>query len=114
MIDVLLKTYLENELGIPVIFEKPKDVPESYVLIELTDEGKENHINSATFQFHCNSNSLYNSAVLTESVQELLENATTLPAISKSQIGGKSAYISVDKRYKYILTYNFTYYREET
>lgn len=115
MIDVLLKTYLDNELEIPVIFEKPKTVPESYVLIELIDAGKDNHIDAVTFQFHCHDTSLYNAAVLTETVEGLLENAISLPAISKSQFGGKRPEInSATKTYKYVLTYNFVYYREET
>lgn len=115
MIDVLLKTYLESGLDVPVIFEKPKTVPESYVLIELIDAGKDNHIDAVTFQFHCHANSLYNAAVFTETVEALLENAISLPAISKSQFGGKKPEInSTTKTYKYVLTYNFVYYREET
>lgn len=115
MIDVLLKNYLDNELAIPVIFEKPKTVPESYILIELIDAGKDNHIDAVTFQFHCHDTSLYNAAVLAETVEGLLENAISLPAISKAQFGGKRPEInSTTKIYKYVLTYNFVYYREET
>lgn len=112
MIDVLLKNYLESGLDVPVKFEKPKTVPESYVLIELIDAGKDNHIDAVTFQFHCHDTSLYNAAVLTETVEGLLENAISLPAISKSQFGGKKP--ETTKTYKYVLTYNFVYYREET
>lgn len=115
MIDVLLKDYLDNELAIPVVLEKPKQVPENYILIELIDGGEDNHINAATFQFHCHADSLYNAAVLADSVSALLKDAISLSAISKAQFGGKNPVInSATKTYKYVLTYNFVYYREET
>ena len=52
MIEVTLRDYLIRNLeNIPVLFEKPKQKPATYVLIHGIDSGVINHIQADTFSF---------------------------------------------------------------
>lgn len=114
MIEVVIKNYLLDILDVPVVLERPKDVPTSYVLMRLIDSGEINHISSATFIFEVVAGSLYEASVLSDELADALDGIVILDKITKAFPGGKSAETdSSDKTYKYILTYNFNYYKEE-
>lgn len=115
MIEVTLRNYLEANLeGIPVVMEQPKNPPQKYVMMRLADGGKVNHIDAATFFVDVIADNLYDAAALRDDVKDLLFNAITLDSITHSSIGGERANTdSANHVYKYELTYNFYYYREE-
>lgn len=50
--------------------ETPETMPETYVLIEKTGSGMNNHIKSATFAIQSYASSLYEAASLNEIVKE--------------------------------------------
>ena len=115
MIEVTLRNYLEANLeGIAVVMEQPKNPPSKYVLMRLSDSGRTNQIEAATFFVDVIADDLYEAAVLRDAVKDLLFNAITLDGITHSSIGGERANTdSANHVYKYELTYNFYYYREE-
>lgn len=113
MIEVTIRNYLEENMTIPVLFEKPKNVPSEYVLMELIDDGNVNHVNTSVFKFHCHGQSLYESAEIAETVTDLLDESISLEQISSAKIQTKSSVVdSATKSYKYEITYTFTYYRD--
>ena len=115
MIEVALRNYLETNLdGVPVFMEQPKDVPKKYVLMRLSDAGRINHIDAATFFVDVVAESLYAAAELRDLVKDLLFDAVSIDSITHASIGGERANTdSANHVYKYELTYNFYYYREE-
>lgn len=117
MIETALKNYLDTGLeSVPVMLEYPKKQPKQFVVLQLADSGKINHIDAATFFITVyDTDSLYEAAVLKEKVKDLLFDAISLPGISNSSIGQERAGTdSANHIYKYDLTFNFYYYREET
>lgn len=115
MIEVTLRNYLEVNLnGIKVVMEQPKNPPKKYVMMRLVDGGRINHVDAATLFVDVIADNLYDAAVLRDDVKDLLFNATTLDSITHASIGGERANTdSANHVYKYEMTYNFYYYREE-
>ena len=115
MIEVALRQYLADNLNkIAVVMEYPKNPPKKFVLLQLSDSGRINHIDAATFFLTVYADSLYTAAELKETVKDLLFDAITIPGITSSTLGQERAGVdSANHVYKYDLTFNFYYYREE-
>ena len=116
MIEIALREYLIDNLdNIPVVLEYPKNPKKKFILLQLADGGRTNHIDAATFFVTVYADTLYGAAELKDQVKELLLGATELPGITKSSIGQEQAGTdSANHVYQYNLTFNFYYYREET
>ena len=115
MIEVTIREYLSEVLNVPVYMEVPKNIPSEYVLLQLIDSGRINHIDAATLNVIVTSNSLYNVAELSNKVKDALLDSISLRCISHSDLGGEMASIdSANNKYQYALTFNFYYYKEET
>lgn len=116
MIEATIRKYLEDNLdNIPVLMEFPKNPPKKFIVMQLADGGKVNHIDAATFFLTVYANSLYEAAEVNEDVIDLLNDAISIPGITKSMLGqNQSGTDSANHLYTYNLTFNFYYYREET
>lgn len=115
MIEVTLREYLSDNLDVPVLMEHPKTSKKKFILLQLADAGRTNHIDMATFFINVYADSLYEAAELKEKVKTLLFDAISLPGITKSTLGqDQAATDSANHLYQYNLTFNFYYYREET
>lgn len=116
MIEATLRKYLEDNLdSIPVLMEFPKNPPKKFIVMQLADGGRVNHIDAATFFVTIYADSLYAAAQVNESVIDLLLDAIQLPGITNSILGqNQSGTDSANHLYTYNLTFNFYYYREET
>ena len=116
MIETTIKQYLSDNLeGIPVVMERPKKPVRKYILLQLADAGRKNHIDAATFFITIIADNYHEAASLRDKVKDLLFNAVILPCISHADMGSESG--STDSSnyvYQYDLTFNFYYYREET
>ena len=116
MIEVALRQYLADNLNkISVVMEYPKNPPKKFILLQLADAGRTNHIDAATFFVTVYADSLYTAAELKENVKDLLfASAMDLPGISSATLGQERVGTdSANHVYKYDLTFNFYYYREE-
>jgi hypothetical protein len=114
MIEVVLRDYLVEALEtIPVLFEKPKEKPERYVLIHGIDSGVINHINADTFSFTSIAPTFYEVKLLSDRVKALLFDSISLPAISSAKLGGQNgSAVAVESAYEYELIFNFFHYEE--
>lgn len=114
MIEIVLKEYLEEHLNVPVLLEKPKNKPSSYVLIHGIDVGRTNHIDASTITFTSIAPTLYTAKVLSDNVKSLLYDSIQLPTISSANIGGqRGGANAAQSAYEYELIFNFHYYEEE-
>ncbi len=110
MIEVTVKEYLDTvfgEEGIPVLMETPKDLPDKFIILELIDRGKENHINEATIEFRCYAESKYEAAVLDERLREALEAFNEGSDITCHLGGGNDSTDTILKKYRYRCYFNF-------
>ena len=64
MIEIVLLNYLKEVLSVDVFMEIPPNPPETYVRIEKTGSGEEEHINMATFALQSYADSMYEAALL--------------------------------------------------
>ena len=79
MIEETVLQYLQEKLNaldppVPVYMERPEDLPAKYVILEKTGSGVENYIYSATFAVQSYAPSLYEAAVLNDTVKSYMEN----------------------------------------
>lgn len=89
-IEEIVYNYLKTALTVPVYMEVPAATPESldgppptYVAIERTGGGEENHIDSATLAIQSIGPTLYTAILLNDSVKKAMKEIVTLNEISK-------------------------------
>lgn len=78
MIEETVLQFLQTKLNaldppVPVYFERPKNLPKKYVILEKTGSSVENYIYSATFAVQSYAPSLYEAASLNELVKGYME-----------------------------------------
>lgn len=102
MVEKLILDYLTETLDVPVHMEKPEPPPDSYVLIEKTGAGENNHIQSATLAVQSYAPSLYLAAVLSRRVVEAMQDAVTVPNLSRVALNNEYNYTDTSKKgYRY-------------
>lgn len=111
MIELIILNYLTEQLDVPVYAEDPEDQPGTYVLIEKTGSGKDNHICQATFAIQSYAGSMLDAMVLNQRVKEIMDNAAILPEIARSQLNSDYNFTDTEtKRYRYQAVYNLIHY----
>lgn len=68
-IETVVYGYLNGALDVPVYMEIPANPPKSFVLIEKTSGGLDNHINNAVFAIQSYAGSLYDASILNDVVK---------------------------------------------
>lgn len=111
MIEKIILDYLEQELTVPVYMERPADPPEQFVLIEKTGSGKRNFICDATLAIQSYAPTLYEAAVLNETVKEAMETAVRLNAVSMVSLNSDYNFTDTEmKQYRYQAVFDVTHY----
>lgn len=111
MIEEILRNYLLSVLSVPVYIDVPADPPESYVEIERTGGGVEEHIRHAQIVVASYGASKLEAATLHEQVLRVLPDVATGEKVSACTIN--SEYNATDtqtKRYRYEAYINIVYY----
>lgn len=111
MIEIIIKSFLDGQLSVPVHLEKLDIEPARYVLFEKTGSGRKNHLNSSTFAFQSYAESMYQAALLNEEVKAAVDDLITLDEIG--QVSLNSDYNFTDtttKNYRYQAVYDITHY----
>jgi len=110
MIELIILNHLKDKLNVPVHLEKQnQQVP--YVLFEKTSSGKNNHLPSATFAFQSYADSLFNAAVLNETVKEAVESLIELDEIRGVTLNSDYNFTdTTTKEYRYQAVYDIRYY----
>ena len=111
MIEKIILDYLTQVLSVPVYMERPESPPEKYVLIEKTGSGKRNQIYDATLAIQSYASSLYEAAVLNETVKDAMESAITLGEICRVDLNSDYNFTDTAmKAYRYQAVFNITHY----
>lgn len=111
MIEKTILDYLDQSLDVPAYMERPEDPPEQYVLIEKTGSGKRNHICDATIAIQSYASSLYEAAVLNETVKTVMEAAVSLSDICRVSLNSDYNFTdTVMKQYRYQAVFDITHY----
>jgi len=111
MIETLLRDYLGAALAVPVFMEIPANPPESYVVLDKTGSGAEDHIFSATVAAQSYGRTLYEAATLNEEVKGLMLYGALPQEISSVKLNSDYNYTDPkSKRYRYQAVYNITHY----
>lgn len=89
LIEQRVLEYLQNELGMNDIYmEIPRDRPEMFVVLRVTDRGMSNRINEVTIELSSYAPSKYEAAALDELVRNSMDNIIELDDISCRFGGG--------------------------
>lgn len=112
MIEVTILNYLnENLENITAYMERPTNPPKSYVLIEKTGGGEENHIHHSTIAVKSIAESLFKAALLNEEVKDLMSSAISLDDIAKVELNSDYNFTDTStKQYRYQAVFDITHY----
>lgn len=114
-IEYTVLNYLNDALEdhhINVYLEEPVNPEDTYVLIEKTGSGEENHINSATFAVQSYGKSLQDAIDLNEMIKEIMAVFTESEKYFVFSCELNSDYNFTDTethRYRYQAVYDITY-----
>ena len=110
MLEKILFDYLNENLTVPAVLEKPAPLPNSFVVIERTGGSMSNRIESATVTIQSYGGSMYEAAALNESVKNLMMRSVALPEISSCELNSNYNYTDLtEKRYRYQAVFDIVY-----
>lgn len=111
MIEIIIKNYLDEKLGVPVNLEVPENPPERFIVFEKTSSNKENYLKSATFAFQSYAESMYQAAHLNEQLKEAVEQMIELDRIAKIKLNSDYNFTdTTTKKYRYQAVYDIYHY----
>lgn len=111
MIEKTILDYLNQGLSVSAYMERPVDPPEKYVLVEKTGSGKRNHICDATLAIQSYAPTLYEAAVLNESVKTRMESAVSLDNICRVSLNSDYNFTDTAMMaYRYQAVFDITHY----
>ena len=115
MIEELILQYLQEKMSeqippVPVYFERPKNLPAKYLIIEKTGSSVENYICSATFAVQSYAPSLYEAAGLNDMVKSYMENLPDERDVGACDCNSDYNFTDPDTRdYRYQAVFYITY-----
>lgn len=112
MIEQILIDYLNSALSVPVYAEMPSGAKGSFVIIEKTGGGKENHILSATVSLQSYGETLAAASHLNEQVKSAMDEITyERPDICKTKLNTDYNFTdTATKHYRYQAVFDVFYY----
>lgn len=112
MIELIMKNYLEDNLRITVLLEKPDDPIDKYIVIDKTGSGEVNHLPEATLAFQSYAKSKYEAALLNKSVKSAIKSSVDeLHEIRGITLNGDYPFPDVQsKKQRYQAVYDIRYY----
>lgn len=113
MIETQVIQYLETKLNVPVYAEDPTEDVDEYIVIEMIDGGRIEHIDAVTFNIESISTSMLKAADLNERVRSTMFGIIEIPNISASRCGGGGQNIDRSKKaYRFECVFNLFYTEE--
>jgi len=111
MIELIIKQHLDERLSVPSYFEKPKDKPKRYVIVDKTGSGKTNHLPTATVAFQSYAESKYQAILLNEEVKSVVEDMIELDDIRGLDLNSDYNFTDITtKEYRYQAVFDIRYY----
>lgn len=111
MIEEIVRNYLLAVLSVPVYIDIPANPPDSYVSLERTGGGENEHIRTATIAIQSYGARRLEAATLHEEVMSYMKGMITLEEISSCRLNSEYDWTDTDtKQYRYQAVYNIVYY----
>lgn len=115
MIEKVVLDYLAEHLDVPVYMQEPAnarpDDSNSFVVIEKTGSGEENHLYTATLAIQSYGPTLYDAARLNELAKACMDAIIELDGIAESQLQSDYVFNKVStKQPRYQAVYDITHY----
>lgn len=102
MIEETLYNYLKTTKKLAIYMEQPKTKPAAFYVMEKTAGGQTNHINVSTLAIQSYADTLYNAAVMNETVKAAMADAIELPQVSGVELNSDYNYTDpTTKQYRY-------------
>lgn len=111
MIEIVVRSFLEERLGVPVYMEFPSEKITRFVVLHKANTDRENLIDGAQFVAESYEESLQKAAELNELVKTTADELTDLDTVAAVERGGDyPAFDQTNKRYRYQAIFNITHY----
>lgn len=112
MIETLVRTWLEQQLAVPVYLEVPAHPPAVFVVVQKTGTGCANLICSATMAVQSYAESLYEAARLNVRVKAALDRLPEREEICAARLNSDYPFTdTTSKRHRYQAVYDITHYQ---
>lgn len=113
MIEKTVLNYLNSILDVPVYMEEPVAKTDSYVVLQVIDQGRIEYIDAVTFNIRSYGARMVDAAELNKQVKNAMFMITGLDNVSSSKCGGGGQALDVTtNRYAYECVFNL-YYMED-
>ena len=110
MIEKLLLAYLNEHLDVSVYLEEPEQKDDSYVIIEKTGSGKENHLCTAMIAVQSIGASMSAVIDLNEQIKKVLDDMN-IPEVCSIHLNSDYNFTdSETNRYRYQAVFDVTHY----
>lgn len=112
IIEKVVLDYLNANIdGVTSYTERPKELPERFILIQKTGGGAENKINSSTVAIQSYAESLYEAAALNEVVKSVMFDIDSLYEIGSVRLNSDYNYTDgSNKQYRYQAVFDLKHY----
>ena len=114
MIEKTILDHLSAALDAPCGMEVPPDPPPRFVVLEKTDETRENCIRDAILAVQSYAPTLLDAATLSEAVVAAMLNAVQLPSVAAVELNGNYNFTdTATKQYRYQAVFDVTHYEQK-
>lgn len=111
MIEIAVKDFMAEKLGVPIYFEFPSKPPDTFVVLKVSGNGRENLLDAATLVADSYAPSMLEAAKLNDRVKTALDALTDLDEVSSSRRAGDyPVFDTQNKKYRYQAVQNITHY----
>lgn len=113
MIETIVKSWLEQQLALPVSASMPEHPPDQFVVIEKTGGGYANHIAEATLAVQSYAPTTLQAAQLNQRVKAAMHRLPQLPQVCAAKLNSDYNYPdTANKRPRYQAVFDLTYYED--
>lgn len=111
MIEEIIRNYLLDNVSVPVYIDVPAAPGDSYVKIERTGGGEEEHIRRATVAVQSYGASMLAAATLHESLLDILPDIVERDDVSACDLNAEYNFTdTTTKQYRYQSVWDIVYY----
>jgi len=111
MIEKFVLDYLSENLSDPVYMVRPKDRPERYYIVQKTGSGERNHIYTTTIAVQSYAPTLYEAAVMNETMKTVMRDITENHEIPDCVLNSDYEFTNTaDKSFRYQAVFDLVNY----
>lgn len=110
MIETIVLEHLTNSLEVPCYMEVPEEVEGKFVVIMKTGASVVDHISRASIAVQSYADTLYEAALLSQSVRKAMESIVTHGMVFRCSLNAEYNHTDTrTKRYRYQALFNLTF-----